>query len=203
MGTGLQPQTQQQINMDEGREKEAVNLRVGNQHSGGGGVGLRVETKQQWWIVFTPLSVPCFILLSLLLFLPLALMSSPPSPSLLTLRLLFAPLPATCLHWSNRIITCFSLISMLLMLFYSTPLSVFFSRFSALMFLHPDLFILSCPYVSQLSSHRPLFSPLFFTELFVFSLFLCSFFYSTPLSSWTVFPFCFLLNLFPIVICPF
>lgn len=47
MGTGLQPQTQQQINMDEGREKEAVNLRVGNQHSGGEGVGLRVETKQQ------------------------------------------------------------------------------------------------------------------------------------------------------------
>lgn len=56
-----------------------------------------VEAKQQWWIVFTPLSVPTFLLLSLLLFLPRSFMSSPPSPLFSHPFFCFALL-ATCLH---------------------------------------------------------------------------------------------------------
>lgn len=59
-----------------------------------------VEAEQQWWIVFTPLSVPSFILLvspSVC-----TLMSSPLSPLLSHSVFCFA-LPATCPHWSNWI----------------------------------------------------------------------------------------------------
>lgn len=103
------------------REKE---LSVGDQHAGGGSVGLGVEVKQQWWIVFTLLSVPSALLLSLLLFLPL-------SP-LFSYSLCTDVIGLSLLHATNSSL-------------YSTLLSVFLFSFFSAFFLLSDLS--SCPLI--------------------------------------------------------
>lgn len=59
-----------------GRDKDRFGRKQcgADQHSSGGGVGLEVEAKQRWWIVFTSAFIPSLIVLSILRFRPPSLL---------------------------------------------------------------------------------------------------------------------------------
>lgn len=147
------------------KRKECViqRIRVGDQHSGGGDVGLGAWRQSSGDGLCLLCLSPALFFYSLLLFLPLSLMSSPPSP--LSSHFVFcSALLSTCLHWSKYIISSFchlyaAVSSLLLFLFLVSLLCS-----SMLICSSRPSFPLICYFVFQLSSPHSISSP--FSSLF-------------------------------------